>query len=60
MEIYRYKGGRREKEKGRGLWRKVWGILVGGAWEIDKGGHHQGQAETDEGKTGRGRGGGGG
>lgn len=54
VEIHRYKEGRRKKEKGRGLWRKIWGILVGGGWEIDKGGHLQEQAETGEGKPGRG------
>lgn len=51
VEIHRYKGARLEKEKGRGSWRKVSGILVGGGWEIDKGGGRQGQAKTGEGKA---------
>lgn len=55
MEIRRYKGARLAKEKGRGSWRKVSGILVGGGWEIDKGwGGRQGQAKTGKGRPGRG------
>lgn len=55
VEIRRYKGARLAKEKGRGSWRKVSGILVGGGWEIDKGwGGRQGQAKTGKGRPGRG------
>lgn len=45
VEIHRYKGARLEKEKGRGSWRKVSGILVGGGWEIDKGGGSSGASQ---------------
>lgn len=57
VEIYRYKEGRPKKEKGRGLWRKIWGLLVGGGWEIDKGGASTGASRDWRGEDGPGGGG---